>query len=83
MTTMYDKVADLLVERFEVDRSEVSPEVTFEDLGVDSLFMVELLLVLQTELGVQISEDVAVPGDTIGQAAEAIDKQVAAAASPS
>ncbi len=83
MTMMYDRIADLLVEHFEVDRSELSPDVTFDDLGVDSLFMVEMLLILQTELGVQISEDVAAPEDTIGQAAESIDKQVAAAATPS
>ncbi|EWC62832.1 Acyl carrier protein [Actinokineospora spheciospongiae] len=73
---MYDTLVDLLVTRFEVDRAEISPEVTFEDLDMDSLFLVELLVVIQTETGVEISEDTASPRDTIGHAAEAIAAQV-------
>lgn len=81
MTAMYDKLVDLLVARFEVDRSEIKPGVTFEDLEMDSLFLVELLVVVQHELGVKISEDTASPRDTIERAAELIEEQVAAATS--
>ncbi|OLR94117.1 acyl carrier protein [Actinokineospora bangkokensis] len=73
---MYDKLVDILVDRFEVDRAEITPEATFEDLDMDSLFLVELLVVVQTETGVQISEDTATPRDTIAHAAEAIAAQV-------
>jgi acyl carrier protein len=76
---MYDKLVDLLVARFEVDRAEIKPGITFEDLEMDSLFLVELLLVIQTDLGVKISEDTASPRDTIERAAELIEEQVAAA----
>ncbi|MFJ4679695.1 MULTISPECIES: acyl carrier protein [Kitasatospora] len=79
MATMYDTLADLMVDQFQVERSEIRPDVTFEDLEMDSLFLVELLLVVQKEVGVQISDDVATPRDTIGRAAEAIEEQVAAA----
>ncbi|HYS37614.1 MAG TPA: phosphopantetheine-binding protein [Pseudonocardiaceae bacterium] len=79
MTSMYDKLVDLLVARFEVDRAEIKPGITFEDLEMDSLFLVELLLVIQTDLGVKISEDTASPRDTIERAAELIEEQVAAA----
>ncbi|MDT3397676.1 acyl carrier protein [Streptomyces sp. B1866] len=78
---MYDKLADLLVTHFKVERAEIRPDVTFEDLEMDSLFLVELLLVVQKELGVQVAEDAATPRDTIGRAAEIIGEQAAAAAS--
>lgn len=81
MPTMYGLLVDLLVDRFEVDRAEVTPTTTFDDLDMDSLFLVELLLVIQSELGVAIREDTASPGDTIGQAAERIESQVAGATS--
>jgi acyl carrier protein len=79
MAAMYDTLADILVNRFQVDRSEITPDVTFEDLEMDSLFLVELLLVVEKELGVKISDDAASPRDTIGRAAEVIDEQAAAA----
>jgi acyl carrier protein len=83
MTAMYDTLVDLLVNRFEVDRAEIKPDVTFEDLEMDSLFLVELLLVVQQEIGVKISEDTASPRDTIERAAELIQEQVAIAAKAS
>lgn len=80
-SSMYEKLVNLLVDRFQVDRAELKPGVTFEDLEMDSLFLVELLLVVQTELGVEISEDTTSPRDTIEHAAELIEQQVAAASS--
>ena len=83
MASTYHKLVDLLVTRFEVDRAEIKPGITFEDLEMDSLFLVELLLVVQKELGVRIREDTASPRDTIERAAELIEEQVAAAATTS
>lgn len=81
MATMYEKLVDLLVERFQVERAEIKPGVTFEDLEMDSLFLVELLVVVQSETGAKISDDLASPRDTIERAAELIEEQVAAATS--
>jgi acyl carrier protein len=75
-------LVDLLVDRFEVDRAAVGPDVVFEDLEVDSLFLVELLLVAQSEFGAEIDEDLVSPSDTIGRAAELIERQITTAASP-
>jgi len=81
MASMYDTLVNLLVDRFEVDRAEIRPGITFEDLEMDSLFVVELLVVVQTELKVKIDEDSASPRDTIERAAEMIEAQIAAASS--
>jgi acyl carrier protein len=79
MTRTYETLVDLLVEHFDVDRATIKPDVTFDDLDMDSLFLVELLLVAQAEFGVKIDENVATTRDTVAGAAEAIARQVAAA----
>lgn len=79
MNDMYGRLVELLVTRFEVDRAEIKAGITFEDLDMDSLFMVELLLVVQSELGISIEEDTASPRDTIERAAELINQQLAEA----
>lgn len=81
MSATYDKLVDLLVDRFAVDRAEIRPDVTFEELEMDSLFLVELLLVMQSEFGVKISEDAASPSDTIEYAAGLVDSPAPAATS--
>lgn len=81
MTNSYDALVDLLVHRFDVDPAKITPGATFEDLDIDSLFMVELLLVVQAELGVEIPDEAATPRDTIAKAAELIGAQLAASAS--
>ncbi|WP_131742163.1 acyl carrier protein [Actinomadura roseirufa] len=83
MSDVYDRLVDLLVDRFEVDRNQVGPDVAFQDLDMDSLFLVELLLVAQSEFpGADIGEDLLSPSDTIGRAAELIGLRIATAASP-
>ncbi|HEY1920531.1 MAG TPA: phosphopantetheine-binding protein [Streptosporangiaceae bacterium] len=79
MATTYDRVIELLVSRFEVDPAMIRPGVTFEELEMDSLFLVEFLLTIQSDWGVKVSEDSASAQDTIEQAAELIDAHLGAA----
>ncbi|WP_338896087.1 phosphopantetheine-binding protein [Streptomyces sp. TG1A-60] len=81
MSVMYGRLVDLLVDRFEVDRAEIGPDTTFEDLDMDSLFLVELLLVIQSEFGVAVDDDAASPGDTITAVAELLEGLTTPAAS--
>lgn len=80
MPPMYDTLADLLVNRFEVDKAEIAPDATFEDLEMDSLFLVELLLAVQGEIGVEIDGELLSPRDTLRRAAEVIQEQAASTA---
>ncbi len=83
VSAVYDRLVDLLVDRFEVDRAAVGPDVVFADLDVDSLFLVELLLVAQSEFAdAELAEDLVAPSDTIGRAAELIERRLTTAASP-
>jgi acyl carrier protein len=76
MRDTYDKVVDLLVTRFDIDRDRIRPGVTFDELEMDSLFLVEFLLIVRSEFGAPVSEDAATPQDTIERAVQLIDEQL-------
>ncbi len=57
MATVYDKVKELLIEKFGVEEDEISREATFEDLDLDSLDLVEFALAAEDELGVRITDE--------------------------
>lgn len=47
----------LLVDTFGVPEGDVTPDATFEALGLDSLDVVELTLVLEEETGVKLEDE--------------------------
>ena len=51
---MYEKLVSYAVKQLEIDPSEITPESTFESLGIDSLDVVEMIMDLETELGVEL-----------------------------
>ncbi|AZM60899.1 MULTISPECIES: acyl carrier protein [unclassified Streptomyces] len=73
MSATYEKLVDLLVTHFAVEREKIRPDATFEELDLDSLFLVELLLVLQTELDMELADDAVNRTDTFGHLAELVE----------
>ena len=51
---MYDKLVAYAAKQLDLDPSEITPESTFESLGIDSLDIVEMIMDLETELGVEL-----------------------------
>ena len=51
---MYEKLAKYAAKQLEIDESEISPERTFESLGIDSLDIVEMIMDLESELGIEL-----------------------------
>lgn len=51
---MYEKLVSYAARQLEVDPSEIKPDTTFEDLGIDSLDIVEMIMDLESELGVEL-----------------------------
>ena len=54
------RIKEIIIEQFNVDEQEVKPHATFtDDLGVDSLGVVELIMALEGEFGIQIPYEAA------------------------
>ena len=51
---MYEKLVNYAAKQLELDASEIKPESTFESLGIDSLDIVEMIMDLESELGVEL-----------------------------
>ena len=51
---MYDKLVKYAAKQLEIDASDIRPDSTFESLGIDSLDIVEMIMDLESELGVEL-----------------------------
>lgn len=63
----------LLVDRFAVPADALAPDVTFEQLDLDSLDLVDLALAAEEEFGVRITDDEAEQLKTVNDAATLIE----------
>ena len=51
---MFEKLANFAAKQLELDVAEITPDSTFESLGIDSLDIVEMIMDLESELGVEL-----------------------------
>ena len=51
---MYEKLVNYAAKQLELDASEITPDSTFVSLGIDSLDIVEMIMDLETELGIEL-----------------------------
>ncbi len=70
MTTFSeDRVKEIIAKELEVDAKQITPEAKFiEDLGADSLDIVELVMALEEEFGLDIPDEDADKLKTVGDA---------------
>jgi acyl carrier protein len=52
--TVYEKLVSYASKQLELDPSEITRESTFESLGIDSLDIVEMVMDLESELGIEL-----------------------------
>ena len=72
----FDKVKDITVEQLSVDPEEVKMESSFiDDLGADSLDIVELIMAFEEEFGVDIPDEKAEKIRTVADAVKMLDEE--------
>ena len=75
MSDTADRVKKIVVEHLGVEEDKVTPDASFiDDLGADSLDIVELVMAFEEEFGVEIPDDAAETILTVGDAVKYIDK---------
>ncbi|GBD28447.1 MAG: acyl carrier protein [Armatimonadota bacterium] len=80
MASTFERVKAIVVEQLGVEEDEVTENASFvEDLGADSLDVVELVMALEEEFGIQIPEEEAEKIQTVGQAVQYIEEHLQAA----
>ncbi|MDB4865968.1 MAG: acyl carrier protein [Cohnella sp.] len=68
MSDVYDRVKRIVIERLGVEEAEVTNEANFkDDLGADSLDVVELVMELEDEFDLEISDEDAEKITTVGE----------------
>jgi len=74
-----DKVKGIIVEQLGVDADEVTPGASFtDDLGADSLDIVELVMAFEEEFGIEIPDEAAEKISRVQEAVSYIESQASA-----
>ena len=75
MSDTADRVKKIVVEHLGVEEDKVTPDASFiDDLGADSLDIVELVMAFEEEFGVEIPGDAAEKISTVSDAIKYIDE---------
>jgi acyl carrier protein len=76
MSDTFERLKKICIEHLNVDAEKVTPTATFEDdLGADSLDRVELVMAIEEEFGIEVSDDEGEKLLTVQDAVTYIDGQ--------
>jgi acyl carrier protein len=79
MADTFEKIKDIIVDLLGVEPEKVTLDADFrEDLGADSLDLVELIMEFEDSFGGTISDDEAQQIETVGQAVEYVAERMPA-----
>lgn len=68
---VYEKIRKMLAEQLEMSEEAISPETSFaDDLGIDSLDVVELISSIEDEFGIVVTDESVTELKTVGDLAE-------------
>ena len=77
MSEVMDKVKGIIVDQLGVDEDEVKPNAAFvDDLGADSLDVVELVMALEEEFNLEIPDEDAERISTVSEAVNYIEEKL-------
>lgn len=72
---MFEKICEIIAEQLFIDKSTISESTMFiDDLGADSLDIVQMLISMEKEFGVSFNDDQMAGIKTVGDAIALIEK---------
>ncbi len=71
---LFDKIKTIIADQLGVEEEEVALETAFADLGADSLDIVELVMALEEEFGLEIPDEEAEKIKTVGDTVKYIQE---------
>ncbi len=80
MSSIQEKVIQIVVEQLSVEEEQVTPTASFiEQLGADSLDIVEMVMALETAFEIEIPDEDAEKITNVQEAVDYLEKKLAAA----
>lgn len=73
---IFAKVRSLIAEQLDIEEEEISPKTTFEDIDADSLDVVELVMALEEEFDLEISDEAVENIKTVADIIDYIENSV-------
>ncbi|WP_411104994.1 acyl carrier protein [Streptomyces sp. cmx-4-9] len=74
---MLEMLREILSNKLKVSPDAITPEATREDIELDSLAVVELSLLLESELGLEISDDELLEAETVADMVRLMEERSA------
>ena len=74
---IYDKIKEALASQFEVDPEKITRDTDLmNDLGADSLDLVELIMTLEEEYGISVTDESVYEHKTVGEISDFIESLI-------
>jgi len=74
---IFEKIKEALASQFEVDPNKITRDTDImDDLGADSLDLVELIMTLEDEYGVSVTDESVYEHKTVGEIADFIESLI-------
>ncbi|MFF4957327.1 acyl carrier protein [Streptomyces sp. NPDC001222] len=75
MSAIQEKLTGLLVTQLGVPAGKIEADISYKDLALDSLALIELTMLLNKELGIELDDDLLQGETTIADTVELIESQ--------
>lgn len=73
MKMVFEKIRDIIVEQLGVEESEIAMETSFEDLGVDSLDLFQIIIEIEEAFDIQVEDAESIK--TVGEAVKYVENK--------
>jgi len=73
---VFEKIREIIADKLGVSEDEVTMDTTFEDLGADSLDIVELIMAIEEEYDITVADDEAEKAKSVGDVVNYINTLV-------